>query len=479
MALATAALTLATQLGCGATQASPRTEARADPSAPIVVNEPTTAPTPAPRPACLAIPARAEERVARDPEALAPNWARLAHYQRCAPETPEHIAARQAFHVLDEAFSSTPINADVAQLRRLLLGALELPCFAVAQETGELPRAASTESLRRWWEEGGKQWLEQYLRPMPRTATDDASSSRFVVLPPAEARVLGPATLYEGHPLRRLLCSPTDATCDEEVRPFRRRLERTLGAQAEQARSSTERFGDSLENRMSQCEREARAQGSDRYLFWRRCIESLRVTAPQMPVVHARAPSTGWLVAQSHSHPDDQRSCERYCAYDLATGGAHCATSCGESATGERGAITVQRGNVELPFLRELGWVMVFANDIDRDAALGEMVRVPRGFSPEWSDNEASGLGMGGMGGGCSSITSLRWIEDGCVLFETLVAVSSGTNPIDAYLGDLYAVVDSAFVEGVPRAAASGLAAHEGDHDHAMQLRFIEALSRD
>jgi len=77
-------------------------------------------------------------------------------------------------------------SADVAVALGNLYAVLKRECFLPAAETDRIPKPDSTISLKRWWRDGGRDWLASYLK-LPMQG-DVGAARPYVALPPDVAR---------------------------------------------------------------------------------------------------------------------------------------------------------------------------------------------------------------------------------------------------------------------------------------------------
>lgn len=436
--------------------------------------EPTVA-APFPLGACREYNARVErERPFAAPPELTVAWAESERVARCASGTEAHTHARATLDAFANMIEHSARDADANVVRSAFQRLLADRCFLPASEVLELPRVATTEGFRAWWEQGGRRWLEQYLTPMPTAAPE--TGSRFVVFPASEPRVLDATTLAETDPLRPLACGLSDESCDAESRPFQARLAAHLSTVE---RDETETHDPELGETERSCTRTANAlPAGRRYRAWYQCMEQVqdRSHGTGIPIVHAHAPASGWLVVTRWKRTETERACAEMCAYDFAMGAAHCAEACGQHGAEARWPATVRRGNVSVSYLRELGWAMLVARDIDEFALPLQTYALPAGITPEWSDADESLLGGSGFGsGGGYSLLELAWVDGSCTRYEDIVATTDRRRPAEQHVGVLHRVLEASFSEGAPRAPAPTISV-SGDSLRERNQRLADAL---
>lgn len=413
------------------------------------------------------------------PAALEVDWAEAPRVVRCAEGSPEHAHARAQFDAFALRIEHAERTASAGELREALRALLSDRCFLPASEVLALPSIATAEGARAWWELGGKEWLEQYLFEMPAAASSGAR--RTIVFPPTEPRVLDTQTLATTDPLRALACAPSDLSCEEATAPYVARLGATLQQHAQATYSRDSRERPTYEDTVRTCERDARqARPAARYTTWYRCIESAReqLRYTDAPRVHAHAPPSGWLKIARWVRSNAPRACAEMCVYDFATGAAHCAEACGLHGAESSWETSVRRGNVNVEYLRELGWAMLVSSDVDKTAMTSGHYELPAGWAPEWTADEQL-LGLSGTGGGGGhSLLEMAWIDGDCVRYNNIIATTDEERLAEMHVGTLQRVLAASFVAGTARARIPSIPLNASDALHDRDERLINAIMR-
>jgi hypothetical protein len=215
-----------------------------------------------------------------------------------------------------------------------LHGLLKSECFIPAAETGRIPTPDSTLALKRWWFDGGRYWLESYLKlPMQGELT---KLRPHVVLPP-DTRPTLPALIERDDPLRPLICRLDDDRCGVETLGWIQRAEQAFGAhRVMNPDSDTRLLQNSIqptaptpETASERCSAaDALKQPLDvvlpaerrPYQTWRDCLEIQRPRTSALPLGRVTAPTAGWLIVTGRR--GHYSFCDTTSAYDLATGAA-------------------------------------------------------------------------------------------------------------------------------------------------------------
>ena len=140
---------------------------------------------------------------------------------RCAEASPAHQQATASLARLDEHIERLK-NADpMSVVEKELHAVLKSECFLPAAENRRVPKPDSSESLKRWWRDGGHQWLQSYLE-LPRLGL--ISEPPHIVVPPDTRRTLY-LDSHRDHPLQSLLCPMADASCGAVTRGWKLRAD--------------------------------------------------------------------------------------------------------------------------------------------------------------------------------------------------------------------------------------------------------------
>ena len=86
---------------------------------------------------------------------------------RCVEASPEHQRAVASLERLAKRIEGLENDNPPARVEDDLHALLKSECFATAAETERVPEADSSESLKHWWQDGGRHWLASYIA-LPR-----------------------------------------------------------------------------------------------------------------------------------------------------------------------------------------------------------------------------------------------------------------------------------------------------------------------
>ena len=164
------------------------------------------------------------------------------------------------------------------------------------------------------------------------------------------------------HRLFDLLC-PLIEGCPAPVAGWTHRATLALGRHAG---DRAHRMHQTLP-RPADCEAEAMAaEAEERFRRWYACAATLEPAQASLPLGGIRVPDEGWLIIEGtrgHYGP-----CDEVRAYDLGTGSAYRASRCAGLAArpvDREGRIDVEGGRLGLPALREAGWMILMADEVD------------------------------------------------------------------------------------------------------------------
>ena len=243
-----------------------------------------------------------------------------------------------------------PIAAEIEALRHD-------PCVALAFEDKDVSLEWKTGlSLRRWWLDGGRAWLETYLML-------DEESSRYVATPPSVRNVLS-SDGATGSLLSPILCplrAVDDGSCGAESAAWLSRADAELTPLWKSSPSPDEyclgllaRLGEHPEQAPKDM-----LEGSP-YVRFRTCLGGHADRVDALPLGAFRAPSDGWLFVNRSVFISQQNCNQTILGYDLATGAAYlrrCLPDLGPPRT--------EVGRVSRSALRELALILVLANKVE------------------------------------------------------------------------------------------------------------------
>lgn len=411
----------------------------------------------------------------------------------CPVDSPELGAAKSALEAFGDRVRALAPKDDVRPAAEALARLVAGPCFALLD--GDFPGAeafTSSASLRAFWSSGGEGWAWQALGyadderpivhtiPTPRTALSLEATPR--------------------HPLAPfLLCSESDARCGAETVGWMRRASHAF--ETFDRLRALEHAG--AHDDQGECEKRATALPElERFQAFRACMADTQTPHTTLPLGAFKAPREGWLVVRGRR--GHYAFCDEVRAYDLATGAALVARSCGGLALRSDGSVDGQKtranqaprddaGRVSVDALREAAFAMVLTDLVDHRV-------VPSGFG--WYLPEGiplarrEGFSGGAFGGSYRSSSGQTTLAFSWRARGALVTRSTLTWPEDyndaarAHAVELLAIAESTFVSGcapsVPPAnvldggahgKVSSIDADEGTLD-ATQRGLAESLNR-
>lgn len=347
-------------------------------------------------------------------EGATPNEAELV--VPCARETEAFERARQDFYAIAQRIEQLSPTDDpephMAALRELLAG----ECFALrtlVDDYADDEPPTSGLALRTWWEDGGSDWIEQFLH---RETTWIRPSVRVAFAP----------ELTPNHPLADMFCPLAELDCDVQTRGWMYRAELAFEAHAEDRWADFMTDDDELPMVRSwpRCEELAVNKPSEqRYETWLRCVDHVTLRRSVFPIGGLRAPTEGWFVIRGRRGHYD--FCDEIRAFDLATGSVHIVASCSGLALRDDGSVDgaqtnagrvlqERSGRVPVDALREAVWMALWSTEMSN----GNQVSDSGGYylpeTVEPMGREEVGFGNVGMASS-SAQTWLDWtyVRDG------------------------------------------------------------------
>jgi hypothetical protein len=396
----------------------------------------------------------------------APRFARL-----CTKGSRELPAATARLKQLDQAITTAANDAPSSPLLKELRALLATPCFEVAEATGDLDlRKTTTLALKRWWKDGGHEWL-----------ADQLSADGTMSFPPSVRPTLSLETSPK-HPLARLLCRATDPTCGTETAGWIARAEDAFRARAKaNARWRGDGYTINLYARSSPPKEDATesprsqtldvplwrcahpAKGKLDFESWSACVSALRTSVAMFPVGAVRAPTSGWLVIRGRR--GHYQFCDQLTAYDLATGSYYASKSCSGLALQGDGSVNGQQtdaartpvleaGRVSVDNLREAAWMMFLATELDeRGYESLDAFPMPPGLDPKVEVGTVSGtMSSSGWGSSAQTTLSWTWVDKAQVVAEGTLIWPDSDHPGKDHAVDLLRVVEAGLVPGCPPA---------------------------
>jgi hypothetical protein len=382
----------------------------------------------------------------------------------CTPGSAEHDQAKLEFDKLDRQIDGLAPTDDHGPASKALRQLLELPCYRLAKlEQPESLEADSALALRELWQRGGRLWLAHYLKLGGKPNPGEMLRS---VVPPSAPNTLTKQSA-KGHPLRALLCSATDPACDRATQGWEERAEQSFEAFARTVRlrwATHDPKGSAIQSPKS-CSAMVRAlPAQDRYVRWWDCVASLPLRAASLPLGGIDAPRDGWLLIRGRRGHHD--FCDELRAYDVATGAAYVAQSCGRLALGHTGRVDPKTtdaarriktltGRLVADNIREATWMMLLADHVTKPA-----VRRAESFAIPGHVTVTRPPGKGRLRAGYSTGTSsahtvLAWtyLRRGRALDSgTLSWPSSYDDAAANHAVALLQVAEKGFSEGCPPA---------------------------
>jgi hypothetical protein len=284
-----------------------------------------------------------------------------------------------------------------------------------------------------------------------------------VLFPPDEPPVLAAEDLPRDHALRSLLCSAGDESCGRETAGWALRAGDAFRAHGLAGAPLAAAPG--REALAERCRREAMAVNEDlRYARWYGCVAAGLPRDAVLPLGRVRAPARGWLVLRGrrgHYH-----FCDEARAYDLATGAAWIATSCGGlvlqnggsvdfDATDRNRAGSVVTGVLPIDALREAVWMLLLADQVEVVRRQAELVPLPRGLEPRLpSDGSIFGSVADSMWFTSAQTTlAWSWIDGGRVRAEGTLVWPSSYRAAETHAASLVRTAEAALAPGCPPAA--------------------------
>jgi hypothetical protein len=314
----------------------------------------------------------------------------------CAPDSRDAQVATDALRDLDARIAELAPGDAHESLTHELLDLLRTPCYRLAMEVDRLPRPDSAESLRRWWDDGGLNWLWSYIE-LPEKRINGTPFPQ-IVLPPDDRPTL--SRTGHGHRFGALLCPDGDEECRAETVGWHRRAEEALERTPSSLR--LEQFEPSSNfwhwesvpafELLEEAVQKACADAPDatpNYQKFRECADGIVGRKPLLPLGAIRAPASGWLLlAGRRGHYE---YCDEVSAYNLSNGEAlrarHCSHLVLESdgsvdfgETERRASDDLRGGVLNVENLREAAWMLLMFPELTELRAHATYVDLPSGM---------------------------------------------------------------------------------------------------
>jgi hypothetical protein len=421
---------------------------------------------PAPRPAA----AKAETKPAAPEPPPPPPLTGIAP---CAQGSPDHEAAGDKLRGMSRTMKERK-GAAFAEIVPAIKELLKNPCYRWAElEPPVHLEFDGPEALEKWWEAGGRSWLESYLQ-RPK---DEAQQQRYIPLKvfpgPDVRRILNqkaaaaPAAAAERKALSWLLCPDSEGDCGKATSGWMKRADMRFSVQAYVDGFYAGAGGEASDEPVSEkgCGARALAAGrNERFRVYRACLERAQRRQWAMPLGRFRSPESGWLVI--HGRRGHYEFCDELNVYDLATGSAYVAKSCSGLAFGNDGfvdnaqvdkkrKVKVTMGSLSIDNLRELAFMMLLAPEVERDLLLDPFnYSVSDRVAPVFSEGPRLERAKTFEGGG-SWQSGLSWslVKDGKETNRGAFTWPDSWNVAERYIDELLEVAEDGLIAGCPRAA--------------------------
>lgn len=386
------------------------------------------------------------------PPASAAQWA-----ERCAADSREAKGARTALAKLVKQIAALPPERDPAPLEKQLKALLESSCFRIARHEF-FGKFDSGLALKIWWNSGGNQWLTSVL-----------SKDRVLVLPPEQRATLSLNGTPE-QPLAALLCSLADPACGRQTSGWAERAEAALAARARAATvaahekaEQTARDSKQTPFRPADCAARAREAPPDLgYQQWHTCIEKLYPAQDALPLGRVRAPTHGFWVV--HGRRGHYGFCDELRAYDLASGAAYVAQSCGELRLSADGSVNglrtdagrgrqVLTGQLPIDNLREAVWMALLRDKVESHKRVqAYSVAIPVDIKVQLplhgTYERVLSSSFGGWFSTAQTQLSWMWVDGGRVLGRGTLTWPDSSDAAEDYAVELLRIAEAGMTPG-------------------------------
>jgi hypothetical protein len=389
----------------------------------------------------------------------------------CAKDSEHAKAARARIGALDAKIGALAANAPGEAVGKEIEAVLEGPCFALTT----LPYPFELDSglaVKQWWSDGGKWWLESQLAlGLPRDPKAMSGTTHQLVVPPSTRKTLA-ADVQPKSPLLPLLCPAASAlpdstsSCGRETVGWMHRAAMTFTHLAEAKRAHFLDLSPKSEPppTRDECLSKAKEAPAHRaFHTYADCVQATARRTEALPLGRYSTPKEGWLVLQGRR--GHHGFCDEIRAYDLASGAAYVAKSCGGLimkggtvngvATNVPRQPSVEVGKVPVEALREAALFALLSEEVDH-----EIVERAFGWSIppeiEIAMPEDRGLTLPGVSHGWSSGRSIQaasWVLGGRSQARAAVHWPDADEPAREHAAELLAIAELGFVAGCAPAA--------------------------
>jgi hypothetical protein len=384
--------------------------------------------------------------------------------RRCEPGTSSWTAAEAALEQLDARVRALKDPDAIEPAWRRLIAILRTECFLMASEAARLPTPDTALSLRHWWDEGGRAWLESYLE-LPELGPIEALKPHVVVPPDARQTLRVGAGAEAVQPL---LCALGDVACGTDTRGWRARAEAFLDDHRLRnwSRDGKGSYADRNDLAAQECADKAPEDSSQgRYRRWRGCIDARREKHWVLPLGETKAPDTGWLLVSGRR--GHYSFCDAISTFDLATGSAYVSESCSGLAlvpgghvdlatTARNTRFNTRTGKIRVENLREAVWALLMMTQAEEVQTEAEYYPLPPDVIVAFEANDSvHGNEMSLSWWMTTAQTRLdwQWIRGNRVQAAGELTWPNSANGVEEHAARLLDVAERSFVEGCPGAA--------------------------
>lgn len=375
-----------------------------------------------------------------------------AWIEPCAAGTPEHAAASKALADVTRAIDALSPSGDPRPVLATLARVAASPCFAIASLTPPPAEVDSGLALKTYWRSGGEAALEA------RLAWAAPWADRTYWLPPSPRRTLTRESAAS-HPLAPLLCPAAPGACGAETSGWMLRAEHAfeLAADATRARhldmSPAAKPPDTHETCVAAATRAPRDHAFEEF---EECMDRTRRTRDAFPLGSFRAPKDGWLVLRGRR--GHHSWCNELRAYDLATGSAYVAATCGAMFGMPPPPPRLEKGRLPVDALREAALMIFLAGTAEHDVLVsGTGHHIPKELDVRVRKERGVGIGLGhvGMSSGRTTL-AYQWIRGGKSVANGRVDWPDADRAADDHATRLLAIAEAGLVKGCAPAALPG-----------------------
>jgi hypothetical protein len=359
------------------------------------------------------------------------------------------LEAERALRDFDKLLQSKPTLADVTDRWQALLAlaCLRLPAKLLSSHFD------SVEQLEWWWREGGEDYLRAHISIDERTAH----------LPPEPRRLLAkvvdkPKVEIPGS----LVCSDRATNCDPDAAEAMLAFEARDRSEARVRRSGchddpdTQRF----------CMTEARKlEARRRYPAFMHCMDySAGTKAGRYPRGGLKLPRGGWLILGGRR--GHYSFCDELRAYDLESGAAYVASSCGGLVLREHGqvdgaataaatSLDVRNGRISADAIRRITFLLATKSLVRQERVAVTTLKLPQGMRQIWWDKDGTlfgmfGRGCGGWGHSGQNSITWTWRDGERVMASGTFQWPESADPIDDAVDEMLRMAEAAWTQGCP-----------------------------